>query len=188
MVTAHKSRLRDKYLSAEVSAAPAPWRRVFDGPRPVGGLLGAGFAVRPEDGRDLLLVVSHDGYGLFDTVTGERVARERTPDPADDDDLVRHGIGPVAAEPVRIAGLFGGGLHTGTGDGWSVEVVAPGWPDQRVILSSDGGQHSGSPGGTWWHVRHVDHAELRAAGFAPSGETFVVATSADVSLWTRARA
>ncbi|MEV8544734.1 hypothetical protein [Streptomyces sp. NPDC051572] len=30
-----------------------------------------------------------------------------------------------------------------------------------------------------------DYSELRAAGFSPSGQTLAVATSSDLSLWTR---
>lgn len=82
-------------------------------------------------------------------------------------------------------GLFGGGLHTTTRDGWSVDVVSPEWPHDRVILSTDGGIHEGPGGGTWWHVFHCDHSELRAAGFSPSGLTLAVATSGDLTLWTR---
>ncbi len=31
----------------------------------------------------------------------------------------------------------------------------------------------------------ADHSELRAVGFSPSGRTLAVATSSDLSLWTR---
>ena len=31
----------------------------------------------------------------------------------------------------------------------------------------------------------ADYSELRAAGFSPSGQTLAVATSSDLSLWTR---
>ena len=93
---------------------------------------------------------------------------------------------PVAGSRVRIAGLFGGGLHTTTGDGWTLGVVAPAWPHERVLLSRDGGlPHAGPHGGQWWHIYHAHYSELRAAGFSPSGETVAVATSSDLALWTR---
>ncbi|MEU4111418.1 hypothetical protein [Streptomyces sp. NPDC027717] len=58
MTTEHQRVLRERYPAAPVMPAPAPWRPVGDGPTPVGGLLGMGFAVHPETGRDLVMVVS----------------------------------------------------------------------------------------------------------------------------------
>lgn len=137
------------------------------------------------------MVVSHDGHGLFDAVTGERIARDRDPDPEDSTpdavaDLSCPGLGPISGIRVRIAGLFGGGLHTTTADGWTLEVVTPAWPNDRVLLSGDGGlPHSGPHGERWWHIFHSTYSELRAVGFSPSGQTIAVATSSDISLWTR---
>ncbi|MEV5910691.1 hypothetical protein AB0M00_17545 [Streptomyces chartreusis] len=187
-LSAYQQAMRDRLLAAPVVPAPEPWRRVtFE---PVGGLLGIGFASDPDSGRDLVMVVSHDGHGLFDAVTGEKIARDRDPDPVDSTpdaaaDLSCPGLGPVAGNRVRIAGLFGGGLHTTTEDGWTLEVVAPAWPNERVLLSGDGGlPHPGPHGERWWHIFHSDYSELRAAGFSPSGRTIAVATSSDLSLWT----
>ncbi|MFG3498602.1 hypothetical protein [Streptomyces sp. NPDC047928] len=180
-ITPYQQRLRQRYLDAPVLPAPGPWRAVLDNRTPVGGLLGIGFATHPDDGRDLVMVVSADGHGLFDATTGEKIARDRDPDletstPDDSPDLTCPGLGPVAGVPVRIAGLHGGGLHHGTGDGWYVDVVAPDWPHHRVVLSL---------GKEWWQVFHADYSELRAAGFSPSGRTLAVATSSDLTLWTR---
>lgn len=87
---------------------------------------------------------------------------------------------------MQIAGLFGGGLHTTTADGWTLEVVAPEWPHERVLLSTDGGlPHNTRHGQGWWHLFHAAHAELRAVGFSPTGRTLAVATSSDLTLWTR---
>ncbi|MGA5020868.1 hypothetical protein ACPCAA_26125 [Streptomyces griseoincarnatus] len=169
-------------------AAPEPWRKLLD--RPVGGLLGIGFAVHPDTGQDLVMTVSTAGHGLFDAATGEIVARDRDPDPDTstpdaEPDLACPGLGPVEGVPVRIAGLFGGGPHRTTPDGWTLDVVAPDWPDHRVILSADGGGHRGEPGGSWWHIHHACWSEFRTAGFSPSGRTLAVATSSDLTLWTR---
>ncbi|MFF2939034.1 hypothetical protein ACFVSQ_04220 [Streptomyces niveus] len=185
--------LRQRLLVAPVVPAPEPWRPVFayEYGAPVGGLLGIGFASHPADGRDLVMVVSGDGHGLFDAVTGEKIARDRDPDPDDSTpdavaDLSCPGLGPISGTRVRIAGLFGGGFHTTTEDGWTLEAVAPAWPNHRVLLSGDGGlPHSGPHGERWWHIYHSHFSELRAFGFSPSGETIAVATSSDVCLWTR---
>ncbi|TLS45738.1 hypothetical protein FE633_13305 [Streptomyces montanus] len=190
MITEYQQRIRERYLAAPVMAAPTPWRSVQDRRIPIGGLLGIGFAVHPVTGHELVMVVSHNGHGLFDAVTGEKIARDHDPDTATSTpdahpDLACPGLGPVAGTPVRISGLFGGGLHRTTPDGWTLDVVSPDWPHDRVILSADGGAHQGPPGGTWWHVFHSNYSELRTAGFSPSGCTMAVATSSDLTLWTR---
>lgn len=191
--SAYQRALRDRLLAAPVVPAPEPWRPVFAYGYgvPVGGLLGIGFASHPDSGHDLVMVVSSDGHGLFDAITGEKIARDRDPDPEDGTpeavaDLSCPGLGPVAGSRVRIAGLFGGGFHTSTADSWTVEAVAPAWPNERVLLSRDGGlPHPGPHGEEWWHIFHSHHSELRAFGFSPSGQTLAVATSSDLSLWTR---
>lgn len=51
---------------------------------------------------------------------------------------------------------------------------------------SDGGlPHSGPHGERWWHIFHSNYSELRAFGFSPSGQTLAIATSSDLSPWTR---
>lgn len=199
MITEYQRTLRDRLLAAPVVPAPHPWRPVFapygdSGVPPcaaVGGLLGIGFATDPGTGHDLVMVVSHDGHGLFDAVTGEKIARDRDPDPEHSTpdtapDLTCPGFGPIAGNRVHIAGLFGGGLHSGTADRWDVEVETPEWPNQRVLLSHGGKQfHNSAHGDGWWHILHSSYSTFRAAGFSPSGETLAVATSSDVTLWTR---
>lgn len=191
-LSAYQRAMRDRLLVAPVVPAPEPWRPVFEYAYvPVGGLIEIGFATHPDSGHDLVMVVSHDGHGLFDAVTGEKIARDRDPGPEDSTpdavgDLSCPGLGPIARSRVRIAGLFGGGLHTTTGDGWSLEVVIPAWPNERVLLSLDGGlPHAGPHGERWWHIFHSDYSTFRTAGFSPSGRTIAVATSSDLSLWTR---
>ncbi|MFJ3663694.1 hypothetical protein ACIPPM_24925 [Streptomyces sp. NPDC090119] len=189
MISEYQQALRDRCLAAPVLPVPPPWRPVGDGLIPVGGLLGIGFAVHPETGHDLVMVVSTSGHGLIDAVTGERLARDYDPDPETDTpdlspDLSCPGLGPVAGVPIRIAGLFGGGLHSGSGTGWTVRVASPDWPHHRVLLSADGGINSGPPGETWWHIFHSTYSEFRTAGFSPTGRTLAVATSSDLALWT----
>ncbi|MER8182890.1 hypothetical protein [Kitasatospora sp. NPDC094015] len=191
MISDYQQHLRERFLSVPETPPPAPWRPVLDRRTPVGGLLGIGFAVAPDNGNDLVMVVSVDGHGLFDAVSGEKIARNRDPDPDDSTpdavpDLSCPGLGPVAATRVRIAGLHGGGLHTTTLDGWTLEVISPEWPNHRVLLSTDGGMpHAGPYADRWWHIFDSDRSELRAAGFSPSGRTLAVATSSDLTLWTR---
>lgn len=191
MLSDYQRQLREKMLSAPVVAPPGPWRNALERPScvQVGGLRGVGFGTHPETGADLLMVVSADGFGLIDAATGARIARDRDPDPASADpsgpDLACPGIGVLAGQRVPISGLFGGGLHATTGDGWSVEVMAPEWPSHRVVLSAGGGRYDNPPGETWWVIFNDSHSELRAAGFSPSGRTLAIATSSDVTLIVR---
>ncbi|AQZ60221.1 unnamed protein product [[Actinomadura] parvosata subsp. kistnae] len=188
MITEYQQRLRRHFLAAPVVPAPDPWQQVPAGGTAVGGLLGIGFAVHPESGRDLVMVVSSDGYGLFDAVTGEKIARDRDPGLSTPDaspDLTCPGLGPIAGMRVHIAGLYGGGLHHTTQDGWGLDVIVPEWPHERVLLSRYGDIYRDPPGKGWWHIFHVVSSTFRAAGFSPSGRTLAVATSSDLILWTR---
>jgi hypothetical protein len=190
----HQQQLRERFLAAPVAPAPAPWRPVFhpETAIPIGGLLGIGFAPDPASGHDLLMVVSQGGgHGLFDTTTGKLLARDRDPDPDICEPTGPHltvpGLGPLAHTAIPIAGLYGGGLHTTTSDGWTLDVVSPDWPHQRVLLSTDGGLCHGPANTThWWHIHHATHATLRTTGFSPTGTTLAIATSADLTLLTRA--
>lgn len=190
MLSEYQVELRDRFLTASQVAPPAPWAPVPGGLMAIGGLLGIGFGIHPDTGHDLVMVVSHDGHGLFDAVTGEKIARDRDPDPEtstpeDSPDLACPGLGPLSGTRVQIAGLFGGGLHSTSGDGWCLDVVAPEWPDERVLLSVGGDIYRGEPGVDWWHVFDSAHSTLRAAGFSPSGRTLAVATSSDLTLWAK---
>lgn len=188
MFSEYQQELRDRFLAAPVTPAPDPWHPVFD-PYPyvpVGGLLGIGFALDPVSGNDLIMVVSSQGRGVFDATTGEKLARDRDPNvDLETPDLSCPGIGHLEGSRVRIAGLFGGGLHTTTQDGWTVDVVSPDWPHHRVLLSADGGLCRGPAGGHWWHIFHAKYSELRAVGFSPSGRTLAIATSSDLTILAR---
>lgn len=182
---AHHDRLRTRFRSAPLQAPPAPWRPLKE--LPVGGLTGVGFAPAPGSGDDLILVLSHQGRGVIDCVTGERVARDRDPESAwpDDHALTCEGIGPLAGVFVPIAGLLGGGLHTTAPGGWALDVVAPDWPIENVLLSADGDPYHGEAGSTWWNIHREEICEIRAAGFSPTGRTLAIASSCTLTLFTR---
>ncbi|MFE3027177.1 hypothetical protein [Nocardia tengchongensis] len=190
LLSNYQQQRRDRLLAAPVLPAPAPWRPVLGKRTLIGGLLGIGFAVHPDNDHDLVMVVSANGHGLFDAVTGDKIARDHDPDlatstPDGSPDLTCPGLGPITGTQVRIAGVFGGGLHHSTRDGWALDIVAPEWPHERVLLSADGGTYNGPSGQSWWHIFHCDYSTFRAAGFSPSGLTLAVATSSDLTLWHR---
>jgi hypothetical protein len=138
---------------------------------------------------DFLLAVTSTGRGLFDCISGQQVARDRTsPDEGgswyDDTGLLALGIGPVEQRFIRIAGLHGGGLPRGARDGWSLELVAPDWPLQSLIIQP--------PGRSVLIERFADGCtkieqdyEIRAFGFSDTGRSFVVASSRTLTIYSR---
>ncbi|WP_045748274.1 hypothetical protein [Actinoplanes rectilineatus] len=159
-----------------VTEPPAPWRVR---PTRIGGVTGVGFA----PGSDLLVVLSHNGVGVFDPDTARTVARED-----DDDTFGDHypvavaGIGPFEGRRISLAGLWGGGLRTFTSDGWRVAVVAPDWPGEKVVLVPPGGADPVADPAAALVIHDGD--PVRAAGFSDSGRVLVVATSS-LHLWVR---
>ncbi len=175
----------DRIEGAQFSEPPAPWRSA--GTFAAGGLTSVGFA----PGSDLLLVVSWSGRGVFDCVTGQRVARD-----ADASDQANYdragalevlGIGPLAGQWVRTSGLNGGGLPRSTADGWSVEWLTLDWPEDTLLLLGPGSSiYETRPGRVvqFWKI-DPGVTEVRAWGFSPTGRTLLLATSSDVTFWIR---
>ncbi len=157
-----------------VQSPPAPWRpvQVFA----VGGLFGVGYAT----GSDLLLVLSSQGRGVFDCLTGEKLARDYN-EAHDFFDLIRltaAGFGPLAGQSIRIGGLFGGGLPLTTTDGWCLEAQARAWPTHSVFLTAPGSREPICVG-------EDGACEFRACGFSETGRTFIIATSCDLTIFAR---
>ena len=178
MNTDHMAVLRRQIRALENKAPLAPWKKV--GAYAVGGLEMVGYA----DNSDWLLVVSSQGRGLFDCATGHRIARDTDNSASwyDPNRLCALGIGPLDGQIVRLAGLYGGGLSNSTRDGWSLSVVAPTWPDCRVILCPPfisfyyGLQACAQIEGDY---------EIRAHGFSETGHSFVVALNHTLHIYAR---
>lgn len=164
----------------ERSQPPPPWRVVTR--VAVGGLEGVGFA----DAAELLLVISSSGTGVFDCRSGERVARDESSD-LDSVNLVASGIGPLAGQRVRMAGLNGGGLPNGTSDGWGIELYPPSWPDEELVLSQPGQTMLWTKPGQQVSLTKLGGfvTEIRAFGFSPSGRSLIIATSSDLEIFGR---
>ncbi|MFB6723019.1 hypothetical protein ACFCV3_22765 [Kribbella sp. NPDC056345] len=186
MISPYQQQLRDRFLACPETPPPAPWRLVHSRTVSIGGLQSIGFAQAPGSGHDLVLVASSSGLGVFDCVTGQKLARDSEADESPmGAELSCEGIGPLAGVRVPMAGLYGGGLHT-SAVGWTVNVVYPEWPHERILLSTDSMAPYRQPHGDgWWCVFDSNYSELRAAGFSPSGQTLAVATSSDLTLWAR---
>lgn len=175
--TAHLDPVRSKLRAAPTAPPPRPWRSLptyF-----VGGLEFVGF---DRVGR-YLLIVSSSGRGLFDCSTGEKVARDSDclGTWLDDAHLECKGMGPIAEQTVKLAGIGGGGLRRSGSEGWSIETVTLSWPDALVVLLP---MHRSLYEGSAPFTVIACESELRAAGFGPSGRTLVVATSSELRWWS----
>jgi hypothetical protein len=171
--------MRKRVRALTTQPPPAPW--MPHDPIGVGGLTCVGFG--EVSGQEFLLVVSHDGRGVFN-LDGTRVGRDRTPrlDKYDWHDISRLtaiGIGPLDGIAIPLAGLWGGGLPLTTSDGWVVERIPLDWPDERIILRA---------ANAWDEMIQIHNEtvfEIRAAGFSPSGSALVIASSGEFTLITR---
>ena len=154
-------------------AALLPWRRAMA--VPIGGLFQVGFS----PGRDLLLVHSSQGRGIFDCREGTRLDRddEEPMDSFDSVDLTAEGFGPLGNERIRMAGLFGGGLALTTSDGFQLEECHP-RPGRRGIMLIRPDRLKAFAG-------DEGVCEMRAFGFSETGLSFVIATSCDLTVFMR---
>lgn len=176
----HQERLRRRLEAMPFASPPFPWRQVSEAS--VGGLLGVGYVGKSDD----LLVVSGQGRGLFDCLTGERIARDSDAlfENTDESELTAPGIGKHLGVVVPIAGLEGGGLALGSRDGWRIDAIALSWPVHLIFLTSDYGSPADERASTW-KIGSDEPCELRAAGFSPTGGSFVVATSCELKIYAR---
>ena len=142
---------------------------------PVGGLIQVGFGRN----RDLLLVHSPNGLGLFDTLSGEKIGRDFSADTPYDlcIGLELAGFGLLSGEMVRMAGFWGGGLRQNTSDFCRLDRDGSNWPNEEVILRLADKRT--------FNLEVAGEAELRAYGFSDSGHSFVVATGASLHIYRR---
>jgi hypothetical protein len=96
--------------------------------------------------------------------------------------LIAEGIGPLDGLQIPLAGTHGGGLPRITQDGWSVDDFTLDWPHHTLLLN---GPHSWpyDVNGKLWKLG--SESELRAWGFSPTGNSLVLATSSDLTVWGR---
>jgi hypothetical protein len=182
-MTEHAQKLNDRLREMPLEKPSSVWKQITS--FVVGGLTEVGYA----DDTDLLLVVSSQGRGLFDCLTGERIAREYESPDAEVNwynpvRLVALGIGVLAEQQIRLAGLHGGGMSRFTFDGWSLEIAAPNYPIESVFLSPPLKSvfvESFAEG----CVKIAEDYEVRACGFSSTGNSFIVAWSHTLDIYAR---
>jgi hypothetical protein len=177
----HVRELIQHLQALPIQAPPPPWQPIAS--FAVGGLLAVGYA---ED-TDLLLVISTQGRGIFDCQLGTKIARDYTDADKfyDEITLLAQGFGPLDGQVLRIAGLFGGGLPNSTRDGWHLQAIPLPWPQHSIVLELPfRSMYQDKTSAT--RVGEDGACELRAYGFSSTGRSFVIATSCDLAIFTRA--
>lgn len=181
MNTPHLDPVRKVLRSLQVEAPPSPWKKL--GMVAIGGLRAVGF----DRSSELLLVVSSAGRGVIDCATCAKLARDDSEYYDHEEYLEAEGIGPMSGTMVRMSGILGGGLPTTTPDGWSLEVITLEWPENNILLVE--------PYCSIYDVLYNkpsrfkkigSESELRACGFSFTGNTFIVASSSDITVFGRA--
>lgn len=168
--------------SVEWPAPPPPWERRF---LRVGGVCGVGFSA---DGK-WFMVVSHNGRGLFDCQTSERIARDPSHGYGSFDDASEtvSGLGPLEGQRVPVTAIRGPiptrrQLPTTTGDGWEVSWQEAeerlGMPDTPIYLR--GTEEGTRPGNLLGEFEL-----LVAVGFSPTGRVLVIAESHTITVFSR---
>jgi hypothetical protein len=187
---AHQKYLNGVLAELPVCESPKSWRKKFSAA--VGVIEYVGFS----QNCDCLLTVSSTGSGLWDLSTGEKIAREYYKDALphnggflvnpdlDARNLICRGIGPVAGEEIKIAGLDGGGLRTTSGKGESIVIVSPQYPCHEVVFEANF-QSCFTPGKNQdCVIVYKGFVKPNMCGFSYSGDYFVV-TDEDVHVWER---
>ena len=157
---------------------PEPWKAHA---LAVGGVGAIGFA----QGEDQLVVVSHNGLGVFDLGTFARITRDVGPFHFDAKSGRVSGIGPPAAIHANVFGLQGAyrtdrQLPTTTSDGWRATCSAAGQGTDaaEVIVGLHApGAEAGPPIGSF--------ESLYAIGFSPYGTALAIAESHTITVLTR---
>jgi hypothetical protein len=176
----HLQPLKKKLLSLSIGKVSDPWKLVTT--IAVGGLRSVGFDRESEH----LLVVSSQGRGVINCLTGEKVARDYEEFYENETSLEARGIGILSDREIRMAGLFGGGLPIITEDGWKLECVTLKWPEQMVILIPPSSDLYGSlTGHADIMTKIFENSCIRAYGFSYTGRSFIIATSSDVYVFAR---
>lgn len=148
----------------------------------VGGLLAVGFSKR----KDILLVESSTGRGLFDCNTGEKIARDYNEEYVNpyDYELYCMGIDVLSDEEINTAGINGGGLLTVSPQGDSINIVSLNWPIQEIIFCPNYSSIYDDKTKDKCCIVASEY-EIRACGFSSNGNFFILATSSDFVLYKR---
>ncbi len=153
----------------------------------IGGLENVGYAPM----QDQLLVLSTQGEGIFDCVKGEKIARYESQGDwwtrFNEQENTITGFAHLADTRIQTCGLYGGDYMSKlTADGWALVKGAPEPEDppfekfmvQKIYLVSPDKKQK-------IFIDKDGPCELRAFGFSDTGNTFIVALSCDLVIYSR---
>jgi hypothetical protein len=162
---------------------PLPWRRIAV-------IQAAGVFAGGWTQEENFVLISHDGYSVTSSRTGERLLLHLDQE-ITYDALIDHDQGfvmPESGEQIKIFGLSGGdGIHVSE-DGWHLEIIYPWWPQSLAILT----QPRKIPSWPHTHWENVHALKLQwvnnswlKCGFSTSDEHFVIFGTDGAEIFTR---
>lgn len=171
--------LVERVNSLQLNDSPLPWMR-HDWA--IGGLHNVGYA----PASDLLLVVSHQGRGVFDCLSNRKLARDAEEGNVEDREFTSYwGIGVLEGQIIHTSGIWGGCLHHRR-SGWELELVSPNWPLSSIVLCPLGcGLYNEK---NWQQCMKVapngGEDDIVTYGFSDTGKSFIVATSHTLQIFS----
>ncbi|WP_298514788.1 hypothetical protein [uncultured Kordia sp.] len=152
----------------------------------IGGLREIGF--KPNS--DLLMVLSSQGRGVFDCIKDEKIARDHFDYYAEkwDSDLgIVEGIGILKNENIKCGGFEAPDiLKKETEDHWIIEIkseIRPNW--QQKELKADVMYLQNRKTKESIEIAVFHYGIDRSYGFSDTGNSFVVGTASDITIWNR---
>ena len=174
----NKKRLQNLINQTKVIDEPNGWKKSMFA---IGGLTEIGFS---KQNPYLLLVISSQGRGVIDCQMSELIERDNDTnfDWINSYEMTSQGIGILSNEIVFVSGLHGGGLPLMNKNGDGLLYMATEWPIIDIIFEPNFKSiYKENEAKECFRIFH-DY-ELRAYGFSYDGETFVIATSSEISIY-----
>lgn len=176
----HLEPLKKKLLSLSTNDPSPPWKLVAS--IAIGGLRSVGY----DRWSDNLLVLSSQGRGVINCLSGEKTARDYDEYYKNEIHLEAEGIGVLSNRLIRMMGLFGGGLPTRTKDSWQLESVILKWPERMILLIPPDSYLYGSVCNQADDMTKIAEGScIRAYGFSYTGQSFIIATTSEIDIFSR---
>ena len=139
----------------------------------IGGLENVGFVPQ----QDFLIVLSSNGEGIFDCLTGERIVRNNDHYEWENrfNEMTKtvKGFDLFGDIEIPTSGLHGSNIMRKESEGWLLQEQQ----SEIVLISPDGNRKV---------VSNNDVCELRAFGFSDTGKSFVVASGCELIIFSQA--
>ena len=151
----------------------------------VGGLFNVGYS----DNTDMLIVLSNQGRGIVNCLTGEMTFRDDKdwfPDYDETNGTIK-GFGTENDKLIKVSGINSKNkLLTQTTDQWELILSEPQpekAPFERFYIQNIFLHHPSI--GNKLFITNDGPCELKAFGFSDTQKSFVVALSCEITVWSR---